>query len=535
MSNAPEMAPEESPLPVSPTGAATMGNTGNTATLPWMVVGSIFACGVLIVLASLVLRSTPIPCSNLPILRLFFALGCACTTAFLGGYAAYRGNIPKVGAVSFGGGAAVLLVLILTGDKLLPSTCTDPIQVVWGTVVGLTEHDSVWSTRVTDVDTYERNSVPDTHGLREFEWIIRFTTHPLPVRFQFQRLIKKAIAVDPLQFPSAEHIGKPAAPDVISIDRYFTLPHGQPPLILDYQQPTENEPIGKLYKREEEKRAIEIPLESTPQPDAGNPKKAALLFGVQDVYAAEPQDPRVAQTASPKGSPCSSNTSTQDRERFLDQLGGSNLADQVAAREQLVQGGPPCLAFISDALKQPSSTLKRQRGVLIGNLTTAIEIMAKKGIPVPGTIWGEVGEWQYKLSEFGKAAEYFQHIDQETFDADPSLLFYDGYSKMKLNRPDDALARYNQYRAKAPQEAESSGSFHGNLGIVYFTLGKNAAESGNDATALKLYSNAEGELQQGISIITKVYAGSPAAHTLFLELEAARLAAENTKLRQQVK
>jgi len=533
---------KESEAITAPPASAMIGAKEGRPPLPWVIVGSIFACGVLAVLAYLVVRPTPIPCNNRPLVVPFFALGCACATAFLGGYAAYKGSIPNVGVVSFGGGAAVLVVLLLVGQKLMPGGCTDPAKLVWGSVVGLKDEDAVkdrvWSTKLRDLDTYERTGTSD-NGSFEFEWMIRFIGSAIPVRFQLDHRYKTTVAPDPFQFLSLPQAAAPARqPEVLSLYRYFTLPDDQSPVLLEYYPPegSDLQKIGKLFRRGAT-GSVEIPLETEPHAAKPHAFAAPPILRLQPVFAAEP-DPQqnpAAQMYIARDAPCAPSATPQQRDRFLDRLGGSNLSDQVEAREQLVAGGAACFPLMTDALKDPSSTLKRQRGVLISNLTAAADAIAARGVQVPGALWGQIASWQYKLSQFDEASEHFNRIDAATYDKDPSLLFFDGYCKMKQGKFDEALARYNQYRQKDPQAAESSATFHGNLGSVLFSIARRADTASKTEEALKLYAQSQAELSRAISMVQPGYANSPAAHLLTLQLDTAKIAERNAKLKMQMK
>jgi tetratricopeptide (TPR) repeat protein len=378
--------------------------------------------------------------------------------------------------------------------------------------------DAVWSTKLRDLDTYERANKADD-GSYEFEWIIRFINEKIPVRFQLQHHYARTIAVDPLQYPP--NVPVPAVPQVENAveDRYFLLPDSPSPLDLEYYPAAKEHPeqIGKLYQRTS-KGLRQIQLDTEPAATQGAFLNFWRPFQLRQVLAAD--------------QPCSRATSDQDREKLLDQLGGDSLPDQVAAREYLVQQRGACLSFIAQGLADPSSTLNRQRSVLIANLTAAIDAIAKEGVTIPGALYAQAGTWQYNLAQFRKAVEYFRLVDQATFDKNPQLLYYAAYSETKGGEPEKAIALFRQYEAKEPQLAQSSAAVRGNLGIAYYQLAKKS-EAGSDLRgAIGLYEQSDSELQRAVALAKTPILTTTLHRQLGLTEDAEQLAKQKLQLQQ---
>jgi tetratricopeptide (TPR) repeat protein len=463
------------------------------------VVGAIFAVGVLVVLAALVFRQVPIPCGNRPFLVAFFALGCACASSLLGGYAAYRGKIGNAGAISVGGGIAVLVAVLLIGNKIWGGACTDA-SVVWGSISGLTTAlDTVWPDQVSDFDTYQRNKdIPQNQTYR-FEWIIRFTGRRVPVQFEFQHLKPKPQLDTQLQFPT-QPPPDAAAAEPVAIQQHFNLPEGEPPIVLEYKGPQGSDSKGSLSWWTP-KGFVPLEWVSDARPPAvagvGKPVLAKFLsvLSMPRVYAAD--------------NPCFQSKGSPQYEAFLDDLGSTDLNSQITARSTLINGGSGCLNFIREALQDPSSNTRRQRGVLVSSLTEAVDTMAAQKVQVPGDIFAEVATWQYKLGQFDRAAHYFKMVDPATLRKDPNLIYYQAYTQSKLGKPEDAFKLYRDYEQAAPAQAQASGAFHTNVGTVLYEIGQKKDASGDAKTAHDYYMQSSTELKKAIAVDPSIKAAKP--------------------------
>ena len=498
------------PPPVTDADKVRQGPYEGTIT----VVGAIFAVGVLVVLATLVFRQVPIPCGNRPFLVAFFALGCACASSLLGGYAAYRGKIGNAGAISVGGGIAVLVAVLLIGNKIWGGTCTDasPVSVVWGSISGLTTAvDTVWPDQVTDFDTYQRNKdIPQNQTYR-FEWIIRFTGKREPVRFEFQRLKPKPKLDTQLQFPTQP---PPDATDAepVAVQQHFNLPEGDSPIVLEYKGPQGSDTTGSLSWWTAKGY---VPLQWLS--DARLPAVDSIARPVLADFLSILSMPRVYAADSP----CAAVKGSPQYETFLDDLGSTDLTRQISARSTLIKGGSGCLSFIREALQDPSSNARRQRGVLVSNLTETVDTMAAQKVQVPGDIFAEVASWQYKLGQFDRAAHYFKMVDPATLKKDPSLIYFQAYTQSKLGKPEDAINLYRDYEQVAPAEAQASGAYHTNVGTVLYEIGKKKDAGGDAKTAHDYYMKSSTELKKAIAINPSIMAAKP-------QLEISQKAAEKS-------
>lgn len=479
-----------------------------------MVIGAVFGLFMMAVLGFLVLRSTPVPCANRPIFVAFFALGCACASTLLGGYAAYRGKVGKAGAVSIGGGVLVLIAVLILGNKLWSGNCTDPLpplSVVWGSISGLTDADTVWPDQVDDFDTYQRtNPIPQNRTYR-FEWIIRFTAKRLPVRFELQHKIQKPKLDAQLQFlgsAPAETEGDPVR------EQKFFLPDGPPPIILEYQAPQGSDTQGVLSWRTSTGSA---PLqwvkaenhESLPGRSGGHALARAFSLLSLEAYAAE-------------ASPCSAPSGSPQRQMLLEQLASPDLARQIAGRNILIKGAGACLGFITDALRDPSAVKSRQRGVLIANLAAATDGIAAQKVPIPGQLYADLATAEYGLGQFDRAARYFALVDPATKQKDPTLLYYQGYTQSKLGKPQEAINSYRQYQTVAEPDAQTSGVVHTSIGMALYELGKSKDQRGDVKGAQDLYEQSTQELQKAVQTNPKI----PAAKA---QLDVSRKASATTR------
>jgi tetratricopeptide (TPR) repeat protein len=478
-----------------------------------IVAGAIFAIGVLAVLGSLVFRQAPVPCGNRPFLVAFFALGCACASSLLGGYAAYRGKVGNAGAISLGGGVAVLVVVLLIGNRIWGGTCTDApmVSVVWGSISGLTSADTVWPDQVDDFDTYQRNKNIPENQTYQFQWIIRFANKRVPVRFEFQHLRPKPKLDEQLQFPNSP---PPDSTDTgpVALQQHFNLPEGNSPIVLQYKGPDGSDSKGSLsWWTTKGFMPLQWVADAGPNTTGSVSKPlladALALFSPSKVYAAD--NPCVAAKGSPQ------------YEAFLDELGSPELNRQIIARSTLVKGGAGCLNFIRDALKDPSSNTRWQRGVLVFNLTEAVDTMAAQKVQIPGDIYALAATWLYKLGQFDRASHYFNLVDGETLHKNPNLIYYHAYTQSKLGKPADAFKLYNDYQQTAPAEAQTSGAFHTNVGTVLYELGKQKDASGDSKTAHDLYVQSSTELKKAIDINPGIVAAKP-------QLDLSQKAAQRT-------
>lgn len=457
-----------------------------------LVMGSIFALGVLATLGFLVLRSTSLPCNNRPLFVAFFALGCACASWLLGGYAAYRGNIGNASAVSLGGGVAVLVTVLLLGNRIWSDGCKDAtaVNVTWGSISGLTPADDVWPDRVSDFDTYKR-IINEKDNTRRFEWIIRFPSGRTPVRFVFQHLAPKPKS-DPLQYPEPKAEGVESSNDLVPHNQRFRLPSGDSPIVLDYALPKEAGSPGTLYYNNE-KGTVPVQWFGSAASDtpvaAITPKVLErafpLLFPVS-VYAGEQNICSADNKLSP-----------QQRDYFLDDLASPRLAVQIAARAQLVRGREHCINLIRAASKDPGSE-RRQKGVLVASLTSAVDELLEAKVSAPGELLADVAVAQYQLHQFDRASKYFGRVDANTFARDPNLVFFKAYTQLKLGKPEEALQLYNAYEAAAPAEAQRSGAYHANVGMALYEIGKAEDKRGDVKAARARYQESTRELQKAV-------------------------------------
>lgn len=471
-----------------PSSAAVLGGKAGLAPLPLAVAGGIFAVGVLCLLAYLIVRPSPVPCGNRPILIAFFSLGCACASSFLGGYAAFRGKTDiHPGVISLGGGAAVLVIVMIVGNQLWSKTCVDPVQVVWGSLSGLEKRpsieDLVWAKDLRDVDLYNRSHDP-VDGSYTFEWMVRFINRQMPVRFEFHHRYHQTIGVDPLKDPNSQP--RPEVSLNFEDIYYYLMPDSPSPLDLEYYPAPDAPPakIGRLFQRTNN-GLQPIGLATNPPSLQAEFWDRWHPFELGVVYAAD--------------SPCSPTATILERDRLLDQLGSANLPDQIAAREYLVQQRGACLGLVASGLADPSSTLNRQRGPLLANLTAAIDAIAKEGVTVPAGLWAQAGTWQYNLAQYPKAVEYFSHVDAATFDKDPQLLYYAAYAETKIGEPEKAIDLFQRYEFKVPA-AKTSATVRGSLGIAYFQLARKTEARSDLVKAISLYEQSASELQQSIEL-----------------------------------
>ena len=481
-----------------------------------MVVGASFALGMMGILGYLVIRPTPVPCSNRQFFVAFFALGCACASSFLGGYVAYRGKVGNAGAISVGGGILVLLVVLSLGNRYWSGgSCSDPlppVSVVWGTISGLTTDVDAWPDELGDYFTYERTHRRTDH----FDWIIRFTMRPVPVRFAFQRKSPAPKLDSQLQFLGGSHAE--AAPPPLELR--FDLPAAPAPIFLEYREPPGSGADGMLYWRNgAASTAVPWVKASNLAAPAVTPRDGILarafsLLRPLGVYAAD-------------GDPCAAKTGASPDE-LLEQLSTSDLARQINARNRLIKAGDACVSFIAGALKNPPAAKGSQHGVLISNLATVVDGLSAQKVKIPGEAYADLATSEYALGQFDRAARYFTHVDSAALQKNPNWIYYKGYSQSKTGKPQEAIDSYHQFEKVAKPDAQTSGLVHTSIGMALYDLGKAKDQSGDLKGASDLYTQSTQELQKVVQTNPRIQAAKP-------QLEISRKAAETAKTKLNAK
>jgi tetratricopeptide (TPR) repeat protein len=185
------------------------------------------------------------------------------------------------------------------------------------------------------------------------------------------------------------------------------------------------------------------------------------------------------------------------RHGLLDDLGSGDLATQHAAREQVVKGGASCLGFIGQALEDPQSGFRdgraRERGLLIDSLVSVVDALQDAHVQVSNDIYAKLAILQDNRGEYSSAERYFGRLSQELLLHDPDLLFFFGYTELKLKKYDEASKLFGNYQMAVPELAQASASFHANMGPLLFQLGKREEDLGRLDTALQCYQKSEQE------------------------------------------
>jgi hypothetical protein len=269
-------------------------------------------------------------------------------------------------------------------------------------------------------------------------------------------------------------------------------------VVLRYKPAPDLSTVGNFYLESEVGPEIPIPWDDEEPSRRG----AVLPSLLKEIWTSPPSV--YAQTSVD----CAhSQLSLKESGELVDQLGSRDLTTQLAAQKTLVSCGTCCVPFLEEAVKDPSSSMNRERSILMASLAAVIRQDEANKVRLTDAVYARFGLTNFMAFQYKEASAYLNNLPPAFLQTSPPYYFYRGFARARTGDNLGAIADYQAYLNAAPTSPDR-GKTYNNLAMVYYRMGKDAETAARASEAAEDYEMAMADFDQASQLgysVTAVY------------------------------